>query len=70
MKTEGLPKSRYLTPRSRLDVLHALEPYQFDHAFPVGKLGREALGTTYADGVPLGDLTYDLDVGILVLQVG
>ena len=53
----------------QLDILDTLEPNEFDTVVPVGESRAQPLGTARADGVPLRDFAYDLDVSILVIYL-
>lgn len=70
VETGGLAKKKIAYTPLQFDILDALEPHQLDGMGAVGEGGTEARTLARTDCVPIGYLADDLDISVLVRDVG
>ena len=70
IESAGFAEEQVLDVALQFDVLRALKPDQFALVGGVKEGGTEPLGAPDTDRMPFGDFTDDLDVRILVIQLG
>ena len=69
IEARRLAKKQILHIAFQFDILHTLKPDQLNRVSPVSECGRETLSIANTDSVPLGDMTDDLHIGVIVLYL-
>ena len=64
-----MKKKQILYIALQLNILHPLEPHQFNSMSPIGKSGRQTLRITNTYGMPFCDMPDNLDVGLLIFYL-
>ena len=69
IEARWLTKKQILHIALQLNILHPLEPHQFNSMSPIGKSGRQTLRITNTYSMPFCDMPDNLDVGFLILYL-